>query len=107
MTSVFTSYKKTPGFKMFGKDWEPIHELNLYWSELQYDERQLIKKLVHIGHKLSKPLHDSDEKDAYMFILKDIHRRIAEVTKEKEDLEDLIGSSFDELLQRKQFTPTS
>lgn len=107
MITVFTSYKKTQGFKMFGKDWEPIHELNLYWGELRYDERQLIKKLVHIGHKLSSPLCEIDEKEAYMCILKDLHRRIAEVTKEKEDLEDLIERSFDELVQRKQFTPTS
>jgi len=104
MTSVFTSYKKTPGFKMFGNDWEPIHELNLYWAELRYDERMLIKKLLHIGHKLSSSLIDSDEKEAYMIILKDLHRRVAEVTKEKEDLEDLIEKSFNELLQRKQFS---
>jgi len=104
MTSVFTSYKKTPGFKKFGIDWEPIHELNLYWAELRYDERMLIKKLLHVGHKLSSPLQDSDEREFYMIILKDLHRRIADVTKEKEDLEDLIEESFNELLQRKQFS---
>jgi hypothetical protein len=103
MTSVFTSYKKTPGFKLFGKDWEPIHELNLYHGDLRYDERMLIKKLLHIGNKLSLP-SCSEDKEVYMLILRDLHRRIAEVTKEKEDLEDLIGKSFDELLQRKQFS---
>jgi hypothetical protein len=102
MITVFTSYKKTPGFKMFGKDWEPIHELNLYHGELRYEENQLIKKLLHIGHKLS--IVHSEEKDVYMIILKDLHKRINEVTKEKEDLEDLIGKSFDELLERKQFS---
>lgn len=102
MISVFTSYKKTPGFKMFGKDWEPIHELNLYHCELRYDERMLIKKLVHVGHKLSLP--NCSDKEAYILIIKDLHYRLAKVTKEKEDLEDLIGKSFDELLERKQFS---
>jgi len=104
MTSVFTSYKKTPGFKKFGIDWEPIHELNLYWAELRYDERVMIKKLLYIGHKVSSSLLENDEKEAYMLILKDLHRRISEVTKEKEDLEDLIEKSFNELLERRQFT---
>jgi hypothetical protein len=105
MITIFTSYKKTPGFKLFGKDWEPIHELNLYHGELRYEESMLIKKLVHVGHKLSAPA--CSDRETYMLILKDLHRRVADVTKEKEDLEDLIGKSFDELMNRKHFTPIS
>ena len=102
MITVFTSYKNTPGFKMFGKDWEPIHELNLYHGELRCEESVLIRKLLHIGHKLSSP--NCKDREIYMLVLKDLHRRVAEVSKEREDLEDLIGRSFDELLVFKQFS---
>lgn len=100
MTSVFTSYKKTKGFKLFGKDWEPIHELNLYHGDLRYDEHVLIRKILHLGHKLSQP--NCDEKEAYMLILQDLQRRVEVVSKELEALEALIGSSFDELIEKKQ-----
>jgi hypothetical protein len=102
MTSIFTSYKKTKGFKMFGKDWAPIHELNLYYCDLRYDESMMIRKIMHIGHKMSLP--NCEDKDGYMLILKDLHKRIAEKTKEKHEIEDLIEESFNELVGRKQFT---
>ena len=103
MTSVFTSYKKTRGFKLFGNLWEPIHELNLFHGDLRYDESVLIRKIMHIGHRLSQPNCDADDKEGYMLILKDLHRRIAEKTKEREDLEVEIGLAFDELVERTQF----
>ena len=99
MTSVFTSYKKTKGFKLFGKDWEPIHELNLYHGDLRYDEHVLIRKILHLGHKLSQP--NCEEMEAYMLILKDLQRRVEIVTNEREELEALIAKSFDELVAKK------
>lgn len=102
MMFLFTSFKKTKGFKMFGNDWEPIHELNEYHKVLRSEESCLIKKLLHVGNKMSLP--KCEDSEAYMLILKDLHKRISEVTKEKEELEELIGRSFDELLERKRFS---
>jgi len=102
MTSVFTSYKKTTGYKLFGKEWEPIHELNLYYGDLRYDESVLIRKVLHLGHKLSRP--NCENREVYMLILNDLQTRIKVVEAERIELEELIRKSFDEVVQRKQFT---
>jgi hypothetical protein len=95
-------FTKTPGFKMFGKDWVIVYELCLEQMEYAYYESQLIRKILHVGHKLSQPLNAEDH-EGYMLIIKDLHRRVAEETKNKEEVEALIAKAFDELVQQQHF----
>jgi hypothetical protein len=95
-------YSKTPGFKMFGKDWVIVYELCLEQMEYASYESQLIRKILHVGHKLSQPLSTEDH-EGYMLIIKDLHRRVAIETKHKEEVEALIEVAFDELVQQQQF----
>ena len=93
-------FTKTPGFKLFGTDWQPVYELCLEQMEYAYYENQLIRKILHIGHKLSKP-GVSEEKEFYTLILLDLQKRVAEETERKESVERLIAEAFDELVERK------
>jgi hypothetical protein len=102
MSKNFKHYSKTPGFKMFGKDWVIVYELCLEQMEYAYYESQLIRKILHVGHKLSLPTTKEDH-DGYMLIIKDLHRRVAIETKNKKDVEALIAKAFDELVEQRQF----
>lgn len=99
------SFKNTPGFKMFGKDWVIVYELCVEQMEYAYYEHQLIRKILHVGHKLSQPLTKEDH-DGYMLIMKDLHRRVAIETKHREEVEKLIAEAFDELVQQQHFKPS-
>jgi hypothetical protein len=102
MHKIFKKYTETPGFKLFGKDWIIVYELCLEQMEYAYYESQLIRKILHIGHKLSLPSTKEDH-EGYMLIIKDLHRRVAIETKNREDVEALIAKAFDELVQQQQF----
>lgn len=99
---MFKHYTKTPGFKMFGKDWEPVHELCMEQMEYAYYEHQLIRKILYLGHKLSQP-GTIEDREGYTLILQDLQRRVAQETKWKEEVEALIEEAFNELVGRKQF----
>ena len=99
---MFKSYKKTPGFKMFGNDWQIVYELCLEQMEYAYYEHQLIRKILHVGHKISLPSSQEDH-EGYVLILQDLQRRVAEEAARKEEVEKLIAEAFDELVGRAQF----
>lgn len=101
MPKIFKSYKETPGFKLFGRSWQIVYELCLEQMDYASYERQLIRKILHIGHKLSQPTTKEDH-EGYLLIIKDLQRRVVEETRLKEEVEALIEKAFDELVQQKQ-----
>jgi hypothetical protein len=100
MIDFFTSYKKTPGYKIFGTDWELIHELNIELLELLHVEKVYIRRIVHLGHKIS--LHDCEDREGYMLIIQDLQQRLLAHKRERELQERIVAVAFNELCERRQ-----
>jgi len=105
MIDFFTSYKKTSGYKIFGKDWELIHELNLELLELLHVEKIIIRRIVHIGHKIS--LHECDDREGYILIIQDLQARLFIHTRERELQERVVAVAFDELCEKRKIFMTA
>jgi hypothetical protein len=97
MPDFFTSYKASTGFKLFGKDWEEVYELCRIHGELRFDESRLIKRILHVSHKISKGCEDEE---GYMMILQDLRVRVGNLETERQALEVEIGKLFDEVTER-------
>jgi hypothetical protein len=105
MIDFFTSYKKTSGYKIFGRDWQLIHELNLELLELLHTEKLLIRRIVHIGHKIS--LQECDDREGYVLIIQDLQARLLSHMKERELQERVVAVAFDELCEKRKIFMTS
>jgi hypothetical protein len=93
------SYKNTPGYHIFGSDWQDIHALCDELMENRFYERKLLRRFMIIGHKLSQPPNEQTE--GYTMIMKDLQRRHKEQTELIEKLEKEVAESFEELCKRR------
>lgn len=91
------SYKSSAGFKIFGKDWELLHEKCLYLKSLRFFEKQLIHRLLHIGHKLSQPSTTDD----YRLIMNDLQERLQAHLIIQKQVENEIAVEFEALCKEK------
>lgn len=96
MPHFLTSYKSSTGFKVFGRAWQLVYELCVIHSELRFDESRLIRRVFHIGHKLSLPA--CEDKEGYMMILQDLQKRIEVIGKERNEVEREIDQAFETLV---------
>jgi len=97
MPTFFTSYKKSSGFKIFGEEWEGVYDMCRWHSELRFDESRMIKRILHIAHKVTT---ENEDREGYMLILQDLRARLSVLEKERQALEVEIGKSFDVLTER-------
>lgn len=104
MVDFFTSYKKTSGYKIFGKDWELIHELNVELLEMLHTEKLFIRRIVHLGHKIS--LQECDDREGYMMILQDLQNRLVSHIDERKTQERIVAVAFDELCEKRKIFMT-
>lgn len=102
---IMSSYKKSPGFKIFGEDWRDVHGLCDELKENRHYEMSLLRRLTHIGHKLSQPINEDTE--GYKLILHDLQRRYETQAEIVRKLEIEVAESFEELCLRRKIFLTS
>lgn len=93
------SYKKSPGFKIFGDDWQDVKNLCDELRDNRLYEQKLLRRIAIIGHKLSLP---SDENTpGYVLILRDLQKKYFEQVKLVKNLEIEVAKDFNDLCIKK------